>query len=638
MKKLLIILCISLISIAGYSQVKTARDSLNPFSARIAGLSDSMSIIWAELFPPTPPTTSNVHPITHDQYYVSHPNVANGDYIGYVHYLCTDSIFNDRSGDSYQWTIVSGNTGSAFAVNSSTGLLTVNDYTAVTEDFSLYVEIDYGGDKDTAVCTIEYRTGTEGSVLVYVDADDAGSDAGTFANPYQDLTAVDGFGEFDDGMTVLLKRGTDYTLSSSWGIDNQGEKIVLAAYGQGAKPRLIPGNSDELQMIKLGQYHAPGSGTDGVDDCDSLVVMDIHFDGYYSTSYNWYAIYHEVFSDNNQYWRLYADEINNGNGTFDCVGEHNMELIVRDCGVYDLDRYEGWRAFKFESWGVDLENVWATNLQGPGIMCGLWGHDVGSFKYVYLHNEYPVREDPGFQIRDRKVNIEWFVTQGFGRGIALENYYYGSYWGDPNPRSLTAKNGLIIGAVDGIYFWDENDASEAGDFDTCRFENIAVLYSTGDGIDLDVHGCTDCNIIDELDLDKFLVVDAGESGIDIPDASEIADIRIYSGIIWNSTSTDILTQTTMSGAVIRNTIYNTVTSTSHFGTWGGENYDWGTSGDPFVNSAGGDYTTDPGETGTIIDQGYDVGQTEDIIGNEITTQDVGPFEYGGGNYNWTDRE
>jgi hypothetical protein len=31
----------------------------------------------------------------------------------------------------------------------------------------------------------------------------------------------------------------------------------------------------------------------------------------------------------------------------------------------------------------------------------------------------------------------------------------------------------------------------------------------------------------------------------------------------------------------------------------------------------------------------DVGQDKDILGNDITTQDIGPFEYDGTEYNWT---
>ena len=40
---------------------------------------------------------SNVHPITHDQLFIVPSGAANNDYIGEVHYNCTDSIFNDRS-------------------------------------------------------------------------------------------------------------------------------------------------------------------------------------------------------------------------------------------------------------------------------------------------------------------------------------------------------------------------------------------------------------------------------------------------------------------------------------------------------------------------------------------------------------
>ena len=52
-------------------------------------------------------TLSEIHPITHDQTYIVPSDVWNDDYIGEVHYLCTDSIFNDRDGDTYSFSISS---------------------------------------------------------------------------------------------------------------------------------------------------------------------------------------------------------------------------------------------------------------------------------------------------------------------------------------------------------------------------------------------------------------------------------------------------------------------------------------------------------------------------------------------------
>ena len=161
---------------------------------------------------PVTPTVSGIHPITHDQTYISHPNVVNGDYIGQVHYLCTDTIFNERTG-TYTWDIVSGNGSGAFDI-SSTGMITVADYTEVDEDYTLGIKITNGTSSDTASCEIRYRSGTEGTMLIYFDPDDTGTGIGTFDNPLKNISTIDN-ADIEDGMTVLFKRGMRYYLPRS---------------------------------------------------------------------------------------------------------------------------------------------------------------------------------------------------------------------------------------------------------------------------------------------------------------------------------------------------------------------------------------------------------------------------------------
>ena len=43
-------------------------------------------------------------------------------------------------------------------------------------------------------------------------------------------------------------------------------------------------------------------------------------------------------------------------------------------------------------------------------------------------------------------------------------------------------------------------------------------------------------------------------------------------------------------------------------------------------------------TTAVIDAGTAIlDRLKDMIGNEVTTDDIGPFEYGGEQYNWTNR-
>jgi hypothetical protein len=108
--------------------------------------------------------------------------------------------------------------------------------------------------------------------------------------------------------------------------------------------------------------------------------------------------------------------------------------------------------------------------------------------------------------------------------------------------------------------------------------------------------------------------------------------------------TDVFSDGVVPQSRFANSIYDNITSTSH---WTSTPYIWDftSDGDPFVDASGGDYRSALG-AGTIDGIGksgppvYDTEISLDIIGNSISGAsdiDIGPFNYGGGNYNWTDR-
>jgi len=137
--------------------------------------------------------------------------------------------------------------------------------------------------------------------------------------------------------------------------------------------------------------------------------------------------------------------------------------------------------------------------------------------------------------------------------------------------------------------------------------------------------------LDTIYIKNCIVVN--NSGTGIYGNSDV-DYMIVENCISYGNTTDI----NISGAtseVLRNTMYDVMTGTPETND---NNYDVGTSGDPWVDSSNGDYRTNTGET-SIIDQGATptYSSPDDIIGNDITTLDIGPFEYGGTEFNWTDR-
>lgn len=561
------------------------------------------------------------HPITHDQLFLSHDNVQDGDYIGYVHYLCTDSIFNDRSTGSYSWSIVSGNTGSAFAVNSSTGLLTVNDYTAVTSDFTLGVEISHGTDADTAICTIVYKSGTD---CKYIDGDAAGGGDGSYATPWNDFSAIDAFGEFGDGDALFIKRGTRIVETGSYGmrVTNLGDRSYIAAYGQGDKPNIEVGVDDHI-LFYLGQPNeTPGDG-----DADSVTFMDLRFVGDNAFD-NAMAIYSWKNNNDNWFYRLETDTVNDGNGAWHLRGNDTaLNYVIYDCDFGYVDESNGSRSLKCESNGYDIENVWFKNQNNAAMLAGEYAIEFGSIKYIYFECISGQWTGP-VQLRSQNIDIQWYVSKDYYYGIEFQNYDYDlDETDDPHPRDISIKNAIVEGASYGVRF-NCVPSSTTDVWENITLENIFINDPVNSGIRLITS--TNSMNFDNVVLLNCLVVGSGDYGVHI-NATENDNLSIQNCIFTGSGTTDIYSTGNLLNGILRNVIYDTKSSV----TWGTEatNYDI-SSGDPFVGS--GDYQTADGIT-DVIDAGTPIDQDADIIGNEITTQDIGPFEYGGTEYNWTNR-
>ncbi|MDQ1363919.1 MAG: nitrite reductase (NO-forming) / hydroxylamine reductase [Pseudomonadota bacterium] len=94
----------------------------------------------------------NLPPVVNNQSFSINENSANGTLVGTV-------IASDPNGGTLSYSITAGNTSSAFAINTSTGALTVAnsaalDYETITQ-FSLTVRVaDSGGLSDTATITV----------------------------------------------------------------------------------------------------------------------------------------------------------------------------------------------------------------------------------------------------------------------------------------------------------------------------------------------------------------------------------------------------------------------------------------------------------------------------------------------------
>lgn len=599
---------------------------------RIAGLSDSVSTLWNEAFPSTS-FLAPIHPISHDQSYMVHDAQSDNDYVGYVHVNETDSIFNDRSVGSYSWAIVSGNTGTAFAVGASTGLLTVADNTAITGSYSLGVEITHGTDKDTATCSIYYST-----TNVFIDhgTDPAGD--GTIGNPYDNYAADIGSPPAS-GTVYWFARGNGAALDrihvpAHWTTDT----IRYGSYGTGAKPILDQNFVSGVEGIRCGScYEVTIGGGDCLDSVTNMArnmfvydleVLDADNAGvevtYNSINVQFHRLKVTGFYDNgNYFWSRKKDAAS---------GDHVLqEGLIQDCEsiVSDDDPGEtapdqsGW---KIEGSGITCRNLWGelddvADLNTAGFRFASLGHDTLEF-FRWEGGR------TGFQVRGDSSHVNWAVLRNTTRiGFTIIETSLPNVENLSNTVDILVENVILDNCsshpvAKAAVIFDNQSQVALDPVRLCKIKNIDIRNSGNKGIIIEDDTTTPHDII----IENCLIRGSAEQGIEI-ESNVIATI-VQNCISVDNTGTDILNSASSQGT-LRNTIYQTLTGTFAVTT---TNYDVD-SGDPFVG--GGDYQS--AVDAPTINAGTDVSVLSDIIGNGIASQDIGAFEFGGENYNWTDR-
>ncbi|HEY3488200.1 MAG TPA: S8 family serine peptidase, partial [Gammaproteobacteria bacterium] len=104
----------------------------------------------------------NTAPVVNNQTFSIGENSANGSAVGTV-------AANDAEGDSLNFSITAGNTGGAFAINASSGAITVANTAALdfetTPSFALTVDVSDGVLSDTATVTVNLTNANEVPVV-----------------------------------------------------------------------------------------------------------------------------------------------------------------------------------------------------------------------------------------------------------------------------------------------------------------------------------------------------------------------------------------------------------------------------------------------------------------------------------------
>jgi hypothetical protein len=349
-----------------------------------------------------------------------------------------------------------------------------------------------------------------------------------------------------------------------------------------------------------------------------------------------YFVYVDDWSSQVEFYRIVSTQNSNGNGALyfrgGAAAEGPMGIKIWDCqiGEFAYGHDGGPRMVKNEAHGMNLENVWGADIEYSGILCGDWDQPSGSYKYMHITTDRSTGNmAEALQLRSRNTEIEWLYSEGFISSIGLQGY---DYRGDdtPHPWNISVKNAYLTGAGDyGIRMGRVPDPV-GDDFDTIHFENVFIEGPGDTGFEFQING--EATGIDNVTVLNCLVVDAGEYGMYI-NSAHVDRLTVDNSIIVGSGTSDIHLDGTGTNKILRNTIYTSKSGT----TWDTETalYDTDTA-DPFEDAAGGDYTTADGIT-AVIDQGTDISQDEDMLGNEIGTQDISCFEKDGSEYNWTNR-
>lgn len=256
----------------------------------------------------------NLAPIINDQAFVVASSASEGNLVG-------TAVSTDPDNDTLTFAITAGNTGSAFAINSLTGDITVANSAALSNaPFSLTVQVTDDGSptqNDTATITI-IGTGCPTAGVVTSTAD---SGSCTLRQAIADASAGDTI-TFDTaiaGQTIRL--AAELLIDKEITIDGSGQNITISGdtnNDSAADTRLFNVNGGHLILREMTLTKGTTTGSGGlitIDYFDSLTVYDSTLSDGYANSYGG-AIYSLQGNVNIYNSSIINNEAGGGGGLF----------------------------------------------------------------------------------------------------------------------------------------------------------------------------------------------------------------------------------------------------------------------------------------------------------------------------------
>jgi len=546
-------------------------------------------------------------PISHNQYYLIPEDAVNSDYVGNFVVNKVDTIFTPRTG-SYSYSIVSGNASNIFAINSSTGLITINDRTSLTfGNISLIIRISVdatSSDYTAFIRVIElskchfsnFTTGVAGN-------------AGTRALPKKYLYNWNSIQVA--GHAYFLARGTNENdAATTFTATVNG--CYYGSYGQGVS----------AMMSNRAPVLAAWGTTNGNRDIQ-MYDIDITDD---SIEYN-------VGGLRCEFHRMNFLRATSNGGIYEYAEgglyyTTSCDSKLSDCTSTDSISH----GFKLgKGWVVTNVEVYANANNG---ICTQGGSTT--FNYLYSHNnilQYGIELDQGNNVVDYSV----FDTNNNNVVFAWQT----KEAGEINSNNIVKRSIIQNGASSQVY--SENATTPALNvmsnnlIDNCIIRNggSSGIYLYGLMNTFEIKNCTINNNSRGMYIGTFgtltsqsihhnIVHSNTTSGIEIGGAVTNDVILLDHNTVLDNGTKDLILNSSAFIISLRNTIYQTITNLSNADTQTTNAID--TTGSNFVNRASRNYhlVVSAAVKGAGTDIGYTVDKDNVTLANPPS---IGAFEY-----------
>jgi hypothetical protein len=557
--------------------------------------------------------------ISHDQLYIVPAEYCvSDDIVGQLYVNCTDTVFNERMG-TYGYTILSGNTGNAFSINSQSGMISIAapDMIKYGNDFNLAISITIDNTSETVIASIHV---IHPDSVYFIDPYYSGTEDGSRQRPFNEYRSDIEPGRIKPGFTYLWKRGTICQKDDYIYIQNSGEKTVyIGAYGTGERP-ILDGRltCTDNGILVGGAWKCPA---DQALLGENIRILDLHIRNYNYTDRNGVRV--APSSRNVQLHRILSEGGHN-NGCFYLNKDCNLarqDILVQDCQAMHNPVSH---LLKSEAGGVTINNFWGWDApNGTGISNPVSPNNTVT--YFYLTNI----GETGINARKQNTSYNYGYISNVYRGA----YIYDDGDGNMAPDNCSFKNIIIENTYSYGFQVEDGDNLTFEGVEVRNVKSAAIMIGSNiNGISVlrsKLHDNYQSGIeingnSNQITL-AYNLIYGNESGINIRSAGN--SVKLNNNVILDNIGYDAYNSTGSKYEFINN-IFGSIVE-SHWNPYS-NNYD-NNSQNCLTNPRQGDFY--PKEGSSIIDNGADLGYKIDFDGVSIPqngTPDIGAFEYSTG--------